>query len=103
MRSPDCLSSPDLDFENVARVKRYVDTIKYTGPVAFASDCTKVHQRLTYSNDYGSHVLGSVLSLSECEVNDVEDIDTLVVRIGDEGKLATQARASLVKVRLKAF
>ncbi|KAH9849547.1 hypothetical protein C2E23DRAFT_861950 [Lenzites betulinus] len=40
--SPNCLSNPELDFENVAHVKRLMDTLKYTGPVAVAGDCTKV-------------------------------------------------------------
>ncbi|KAH9853326.1 hypothetical protein C2E23DRAFT_859281 [Lenzites betulinus] len=63
-KSPDCLTDPDLTLKNVARVKRVVDALKYTGPVALAGDCTKVRKMLTYSNDFGSHVLGAVLPLN---------------------------------------
>ncbi|KAI1782137.1 hypothetical protein LXA43DRAFT_977717 [Ganoderma leucocontextum] len=99
-KSPDCLSSPDLDFENVAHVKRLMDVIKYHGPVAFASDCTKVRKRLSYSNDFGSHVLGSVFSLSEASVEDTADIEEFIGRVNKEKALATQTRAILVKVPL---
>jgi hypothetical protein len=51
---------------------------------------------LSYSNDFGGHVLGSVQPLDECEVHDVEDIDSVVDRLGD--KKATQVRAIMVKV-----
>lgn len=97
-RSPDVLTKPDLDFENVARVKRLMDVLKYDGPVAIAGDCTKVRQRLTYSNDHGSHILGSTLPLDECIVNETEDISRLVKRVSEEKQYASQVRAILIKV-----
>lgn len=97
-RSPDVLTKPDLDFENIARVKRLMDLLKYSGPVAVAGDCTKVRQRLTYSNDHGSHVLGSVLPLDECAVETTDDISRLVQRVGEEKQYASQVRAVLIKV-----
>ncbi|KAJ3002245.1 hypothetical protein NUW54_g5951 [Trametes sanguinea] len=99
-RSPDVLSQPDLCFENVARVKRLMDTLRYDGPVAVAGDCTKVRQRLAYSNDHGSHVLGSTLPLEDCAVEEREDIERLVRRIGAQKEYATQVRAVLVKIPL---
>jgi hypothetical protein len=60
-RSDDSLQQPHLVFENMARVKRLMKPVNYTGPLSFGGDCTKVRQRLAYSNDFGSHVLGSVL------------------------------------------
>ena len=82
----------------MARVKRLMDSLKYSGPVAVAGDCTKVRQRLTYSNDFGSHILGSVLPLSETSVDATEDIDCKVREILDKGLLAKQVRAVMVKV-----
>ncbi|KAL1941730.1 hypothetical protein VTO73DRAFT_6730 [Trametes versicolor] len=99
-RSPDCLSDPDLVFENVARVKRLLDAVKYTGPVALAGDCTKVRKRLTFSNDYGSHILGAVLPLEECAVKDTNDIENIVTKVSENNTFATQVRAILVKVPL---
>ncbi|EMD33086.1 hypothetical protein CERSUDRAFT_28615, partial [Gelatoporia subvermispora B] len=98
-RSPDCLQNPMLDFENLARVKRWLDSRHFSDvPVAIAGDCTKVHKRLTYSNDFGSHVLGSVFTLSECSVDDPKDIDEIISRVKKEDAYATQTRAILVKV-----
>ncbi|KAJ7679396.1 hypothetical protein DFH06DRAFT_1166490 [Mycena polygramma] len=96
----DALKNPYLIFENVARVKRYVDTIKYTGPVAVAGDCTKVRPRLTYSNDFGSHILGSTLPLEECEIDDADDIDDAIQKIREKKAMATQVRAILIKIPL---
>ncbi|KAI0688076.1 hypothetical protein C8T65DRAFT_746794 [Cerioporus squamosus] len=99
-RSPDCLNNPEIEFENVARVKRAIDIMKYTGPVAVAGDCTKVRQRLTYSNDFGSHVLGSALPLEECAVENTEDIEKVIKKVHEQKDLATQTRAILIKIPL---
>ena len=97
-KSVDAMQNPFLIYENVARVKRLVDSIKYTGPIAIAGDCTKVRARLTYSNDFGSHVLGSTLPLDKCEVDSSDDIDEIIEKIAKLGVLATQVRAILAKV-----
>ncbi|KAF9245412.1 hypothetical protein BU15DRAFT_41271 [Melanogaster broomeanus] len=95
--SEDALSNPELVFENVARVKRFVDAIKYCGPVAVGGDCTKVRPRLTYSNDYGSHIIGSVLPLNECEVDDGDDIENVIKKVKDAKAIASQVRAIIIK------
>lgn len=77
-----------------------MDILKYDGPVAIAGDCTKVRQRLTYSNDHGSHILGSTLPLDECIVNETEDITRLVQRVAEEKQYASQVRAILIKVSI---
>ncbi|KAJ2968649.1 hypothetical protein NUW54_g13152 [Trametes sanguinea] len=102
-RSPDCLSNPDIDFENVARVKRLMDSLKYTGPVAVAGDCTKVRARLMFSNDFGNHILGSTLPLEDAAVSSTEDIESIVARVAREDKYATQVRAILVKVNTQYY
>jgi hypothetical protein len=97
-KSVDALTNAYLIFENVARVKRLVGSIKYTGPVAVAGDCTKVHARLAYSTDFGSHVLGSVLPLEDCVVDEYKDIDIVFAAITKAKAEATQVRAILIKV-----
>lgn len=77
-----------------------MDALKYTGPVALAGDCTKVRKRLTFSNDYGSHILGAVLPLEKCTVKDTNDIEDFVSHVSESQDLATQVRAILVKVRI---
>ncbi|KAJ7194862.1 hypothetical protein GGX14DRAFT_359779 [Mycena pura] len=99
-KSEDALQNPYLIYQNVARVKRLVDTIKYTGPVAVAGDCTKVRKRLTYSHDFGGHILGSVLPFEQCMVEDPDQIDAVIVKITKAKAAAIQVRAILVKVPL---
>jgi len=98
----DALQNPSLIYENMARMKRLADSIKYSGPVAIAGDCTKVRARLTYSNDFGSHILGSTLPLDKCEVDPSDDIDEIIDKIAHQGVLATQVRAILVKVHFNS-
>jgi hypothetical protein len=100
--SEDALRNPYLIYENVARVRRFVDSIKYLGPVAIAGDCTKVRSRLTYSTDFGSHILGSVLPLQECEVDDPDDIDDIIDKVKKKKAMASQVRAILVKVNFES-
>ncbi|KAJ7300630.1 hypothetical protein DFH08DRAFT_828272 [Mycena albidolilacea] len=60
----------------MARVKRLIDTIKYTGPAAVAGDCTK------------------------CIVENPEEIDAVIAKIMTAKAEASQVRAILVKVPL---
>lgn len=97
--SDDALQSGALEFENVARVKRFLDAFGLSDvPLAVGSDCTKVRVRLSYSNDQGCHILGSTLPLSECVVEDADDIDALVRRVEEEKAFTTQTRAIMIKV-----
>ncbi|KAG6895347.1 hypothetical protein C0992_001720 [Termitomyces sp. T32_za158] len=98
--SADTLQNPHLIYENLAKVKRLVNAIGYTGPVSFASDCTKVRPRLTYSNDYGGHVLGSVLPIELCKVLEATDIDDIISKVKEEKALGTQVRVYMVKIPL---
>ncbi|KAJ7816595.1 hypothetical protein B0H14DRAFT_3743669 [Mycena olivaceomarginata] len=99
-KSEDALNNPYLIFENIARVKRLVDSIQYSGPVAVAGDCTKVRARLSYSTDFGAHILGSVWELKDCIAEDPEDIERVIDKITAAKAQATQVRAILIKVPL---
>ncbi|KAG1776450.1 hypothetical protein EV702DRAFT_1198152 [Suillus placidus] len=92
----DALQNPDLIFENVVCVKRLLDIIKYERPVSVGSDCTKVRARLSYSQDFGSHILGSVLPMDQCEVNDAEDIEVVINNVKEAMAMATQVRAPAI-------
>ncbi|KDQ56779.1 hypothetical protein JAAARDRAFT_207846 [Jaapia argillacea MUCL 33604] len=98
--SEDCLQNPHLVFENVARVKRLADSLGYCGPVAYGGDCTKVRKWLSYSNDFGGHILGSIFRLQDCEVDKADDIDVIISLIKKENAWATQTRAILAKIPL---
>ena len=82
----------------MARVKRLVDSIKYSGPIAVAGDCTKVKKRLTFSNDFGGHILGSVWELENCIAEDPADIERVINEITKAKAEANQVRAILIKV-----
>ncbi|KAJ7080860.1 hypothetical protein C8R44DRAFT_754213 [Mycena epipterygia] len=98
--SEDALQNPELIYENIARAKRLADSIEYTGPVAVAGDCTKVRKRLTYSNDFGGHILGGVLPFLECIAEDREDIEQVMQKIQKAKAEASQVRAILIKVAI---
>jgi hypothetical protein len=53
---------------------------------------------LTYSTDFDSHILGSVLPLDECMVDKTEDIDDVIGHIKKKKVIASQLRAMIVKV-----
>lgn len=62
--SKDALQNPDLNFENMARVKRIADFVGYKGPFAVLGDCTKVSKKASFTNSFsgkegGGHVLGT--------------------------------------------
>lgn len=103
----DALQNPALIYENVVRVKRLVDVLIDRYPfllfVFIAIDCTKVRARLSYSNAFGSHVLGSTLPLAETAVNSAEDIETVIEKIKAADAVATQVRAIVVKVYTTCF
>lgn len=101
--SEDALQNPYLIYENIARVKRFVDFIRYKGPLVVAGDCTKLKGRLTYSNDFGSHILGSVLPSQDCEVHDVEDIAKIIDNIKKKNAIASQVRAILIQIPLPQY
>ncbi|KZW01192.1 hypothetical protein EXIGLDRAFT_760954 [Exidia glandulosa HHB12029] len=101
--SDDTMHNPALRFENIARFKRFVDTVKWRGPIVKAGDCTKVKPRLTYSNEFGGHILGSVLDLNSCEVDVADDIDTVMKRVRDADATANQCRAILLSIPLPQY
>jgi hypothetical protein len=87
----------------MARVKRLVDSINYSGPVAVAGDCTKVKKRLTFSHDFGGHILGSVWELENCIAEDPADIERVVSEITKAKAEANQVRAILIKLSHISF
>ena len=64
-----------------------------------AGDCTKVRKRLTFSQTFGSHILGTDLPLSECSVNNTENIEVVISRANNEKRIVSQTRAILIKVQ----
>lgn len=101
--SEDALQVPLLIYENMARVLRLIKAVNFHGAIAISSDCTKVRARLSYSTDFGSHVLGSVLPLEECEVDESEDIDRVIADIKKKKAIASQTRAIVAKVGSHQF
>ena len=97
-------SSAKMDSPNLTRhnVKRLVDDMKKRNvegfPIVIAMDCTVIRGRLMHSTEFGSHILGSVLPLSEVGVKEREDIDRIIKEVVDEKLLASQARVLIGKV-----
>ncbi|KAJ3766604.1 hypothetical protein FB446DRAFT_757584 [Lentinula raphanica] len=99
-KSVDAMQNPYLIFENVGRFKQHYDSILYSGPVIAGSDCTKVKKRLSFSVQFGRHILGSTMPLDMVEVDSAEDIDEIVKQIVSENTLTTQVRAVMMKIPL---
>ena len=53
-----------------------------------------------YSNDFGSHVLGSVLPMEQCTVDSAKEIDEVIKNIRVKKAGVTQTRAIIAKVCL---
>lgn len=100
-KSGDALQNPSLIYENVARLARYLTSINFKGGIAIASDCTKVRKRLSMSTQFGFHILGTTLPLSDVEVEDSKDLDDIVDQATQKNALATQVRAIIAKVGLR--
>ena len=78
--SEDCLTNPDLCYENVARFKRLVDSIQYNGPVVAMTDNTKLKSRLRYSPTLGC-IIGSIFPIEETKINVYADIPNIINKI----------------------
>ncbi|TFY74008.1 hypothetical protein EWM64_g10004 [Hericium alpestre] len=100
-KSSDALQNPALVFENMARVKHFVDAVRFFSPISVAGDCTKVHPWLAYSTSFSTrHIIGSTLPLDECAVKDSKDVDKIVDNIKSSKSVASQVRAILAKIPL---
>ena len=53
-----------------------------------------------YSNDFGSHVLGSVLPIEQCTVDSAKEFDEVIKNIRVKKAGVTQTRAIIAKVCL---
>ena len=53
-----------------------------------------------YSNDFGSHVLGSMLPMEQCIVDSAKEIDEVIKNIRVKKAGVTQTRAIIAKVCL---
>ncbi|CAB4419418.1 unnamed protein product [Rhizophagus irregularis] len=98
----DCLSNPDLCYENAARFKRLIDAINYDGPVVAMTDNTKLKPCLRYSSTLGC-IVGSVLSNEDTKVNVYNDIPNIINQIKNQNAIAKDVRAYVLQVPLPKF
>ncbi|GES74758.1 hypothetical protein GLOIN_2v1772310 [Rhizophagus clarus] len=98
----DCLTNPDLCYENVARFKRLIDTIKYSGPIAAITDNTKLKLCLRYSPQLGC-IVGSTLPNDQTKVNVYGDIPKIINNIKNQMAIAKDVRAYILQVPSPKF
>jgi hypothetical protein len=98
--SEDCLTNPDLCYENVARFKRLIDSIQYDGPIVAMTDNTKLKPRLRYSPMLGC-IVGSIISKEETKINVYADIPNIISKIKNEKAIAKDVRAYILQVNFK--
>jgi hypothetical protein len=97
--SEDQLTNPDLCYENVARFKRLIDSIKYDGPIAAMTDNTKLKSRLRYSSQLGC-IVGSTLPIDDTKIDKYGDIPIIINNIKKENAIAKDVRAYILQVSL---
>ncbi|PKC08011.1 hypothetical protein RhiirA5_417479 [Rhizophagus irregularis] len=97
--SEDYLTDPDLCFENVARFKQLLDTIRYDGLIAAMTDNTKLKSQLKYSSTFGC-IIGSIFSKEETYVNVYSDIPKI---IKSSNGIAKVVRVYLLQIPLPKF
>ena len=66
------LVDPDMCYENIARFKRLLDSLKYDGPIVAMTDNTKLKSGFQYSTQFGC-IIGSSLQQEETQVNNYDD------------------------------
>lgn len=98
----DCLTNPDLCYENVAKFKRLIDTIKYNGPIAAMTDNTKLKSCLRYLPQLGC-IVGSILLNDQTKVNIYGDISKIINNIKNQMAIAKDVRAYILQVSLYLF
>ncbi|EXX71932.1 hypothetical protein RirG_074070 [Rhizophagus irregularis DAOM 197198w] len=98
----DYLTNPELCYENVARVKRLIDTVNYNGPICAMTDNTKLKPRLRYSPNLGC-IIGSTLSNEETTVNIYNDIPKIINNVKSENGIAKNVRAYILQIPLSKF
>ena len=85
-------------YENVARFKRLLDTLKYDGPIVAMTDNTKLKSGLQYSTQFGC-IIGSSLQQEETRVNSYDDIPVIINNIKERKAIAKEVRAYLLQVK----
>ncbi|CAG8602206.1 26999_t:CDS:2 [Dentiscutata erythropus] len=93
--SPYALYDPELCFENIALVKRLVNTIEYAGPIIAMSDNTKIKERLGFSSIFGC-IVGSMLLTESTRVFIYEDVHQIVDMIKSRNAIASQVHVYLL-------
>ena len=98
-RSQSDLTLDDLSicFENMAKFRRFLNSINYDRPIAASTDNTKLKEKLRYSASLGA-ILGSTLPLQETLVSSYNEIDTIVKKIQTNNAIAKYVRVYILQV-----
>ncbi|PKC03807.1 hypothetical protein RhiirA5_379876 [Rhizophagus irregularis] len=81
------INNPSICFENMAKFRKFLNSINYDVPIAASSDNTKLEEKLRYSASLNT-ILGSVLPLQETLVSSYNEIDTIVKKIQANNAIA---------------
>ncbi|CAG8649425.1 16588_t:CDS:2, partial [Gigaspora rosea] len=81
------LNDPSICFENMAKFKKFLNSINYDGPIAASTDNTKLEEKLRYSAGLDA-ILGSMLPLHETLVTSYNEIDTIIKKIQANNAIA---------------
>ena len=95
----DAINNSDLCHENVARFKRFLDSLHYKGPVVAMTDCTILKSGLQYSTNLGC-IVGSTLDRNDCKIETYDDIYKKISDIKQRNAIAKYIRVYVLQVNL---
>ncbi|CAB4419112.1 unnamed protein product [Rhizophagus irregularis] len=91
------IDDPSICFENMAKFRKFLNSINYDGPIAASSDNTKLEEKLRYSASLGA-ILGSTFPLQETLISSYSEIDTIVKKIQTNNAIAKYVRVYILQV-----
>ncbi|CAI2190875.1 17376_t:CDS:2, partial [Funneliformis geosporum] len=91
------LDDPSICFENMAKFRKFLNSINYDRPIAASTDNTKLEEKLRYSASLDA-ILGSILLLQETLVSSYDEIDTIVKKIQTNNAIAKYVHIYILQV-----
>ncbi|CAB4491852.1 unnamed protein product [Rhizophagus irregularis] len=91
------IDDPSICFENMAKFRKFLNSINYDGPIAASTDNTKLEEKLRYSASLGA-ILGSTFPLQETLISSYGEIDTIVKKIQTNNAIAKYVRVYILQV-----
>ncbi|CAB4429964.1 unnamed protein product [Rhizophagus irregularis] len=91
------IDDPSICFENMAKFRKFLNSINYNGPITASTDNTKLEEKLHYSVSLNA-ILGSTLPLQETLVSSYNKINTIIKKIQTNNTIAKYVRVYILQI-----